>query len=89
MQTSQHYSPAPLREFPVVPALHEEAQHRAGPAPASFQPAQSSESTWWVYPVDGSKHPILVAGSLQDMVAHINSEHLATGIQYAARQTAQ
>ena len=41
---------------------------------------------WWVYPVDGSKSPVLFAGSLADVLGLINALHLESGVQHAARE---
>ncbi len=49
----------------------------------------TSAQAWWVYPVDGSRAPTRFVGSTEEMVAHINARHLATDIQYAAREIGQ
>lgn len=41
---------------------------------------------WWVYPVDGSKSPVLFSGGLADMLGLINALHLESGVQHAARE---
>ncbi|CAN5381544.1 hypothetical protein BH10PSE6_BH10PSE6_10360 [soil metagenome] len=47
---------------------------------------QPRVTVWWVYRGDGRVPPRLFSGSLQEVVAHINSLHRAQGVQFAARE---
>jgi hypothetical protein len=44
---------------------------------------------WWVYPVDGSKSPVLFSGTLAETVKHITTLHVNTGIEHRCMRVNQ
>lgn len=94
---NRQHATAPLPDgLPTVPAIASPiAPPVARPDRGQVRPHANtnlygeSARAWWVYPVDGSKAPTRFVGTTEEMVAHINAAHLATDIQYAAREIGQ